>query len=36
MQALRPKPCRLASDPELCALVADRLENRRSSRSLAG
>lgn len=36
MRALRPKPCRLASDPELCALVADRLENRWSPQQVSG
>lgn len=36
MRALRPKPCRLASYPELCALVADRLENRWSPQQVSG
>lgn len=36
MRGLRPKPCRLASYPELCALVADRLENRWSPQQVSG
>lgn len=35
-QALRPKPCRLATDPVLCALVADRLEMRWSPQQISG
>ncbi|NGM44586.1 IS30 family transposase [Rhodobacter sp. SGA-6-6] len=35
-QALRPKPCRLATDPDLCAVVAERLESRWSPQQVSG